>query len=93
MVSNLYNITLINKTFEPQRVEIKALAEGMEVEIVGATEWVLDPQTKFEGRFFLVRNQSAVKIPQEKVMLQLFSEGREFDEIQTNFMAPVGTTK
>jgi cytochrome c oxidase accessory protein FixG len=93
MVSNLYNITLINKTFESQKVDIKALAEGMEVEIVGAAEWVLEPQTKFEGRFFLVRNQSAVKIPQEKVMLQLFSEGREFDEIQTNFMAPVGAAK
>ncbi|MDP2039785.1 4Fe-4S dicluster domain-containing protein, partial [Algoriphagus sp.] len=93
MVSNLYNITLINKTFEPQRVDIKAMAEGMKVEIVGATEWVLEPQTKFEGRFFLVRDQSSVKIPQEKVMLQLFSEGREFDEIQTNFMAPVGVKK
>lgn len=93
MVSNLYNITLINKTFEQQKVDIKAIAEGMEVEIVGATEWILEPQTKLEGRFFLVRDQSAVKIPQEKVMLQLFSEGREFDEIQTNFMAPVGAAK
>lgn len=90
MVSNLYNITLINKTFETQKVDIKALAEGMKVEIVGATEWILEPQTKLEGRFFLVRDQAAVKMPQEKVMLQLISEGQEFDEIQTNFMAPVG---
>ncbi len=89
-VSNLYNITLINKTFEPQRVEINALAEGMEIEIVGAKEWVLEPQTKFEGRFFLVRSQSEVKVPQEKVLLQLTHQGKEFDEIKTNFMAPVG---
>jgi len=92
-VSNLYNITLINKTFAPQRVEIDALAEGIEVEIVGAKEWVLEPQTKFEGRFFLVRNQADVKVPQEKVMLLLLSHGEEFDEIQTNFMAPVGAPK
>jgi cytochrome c oxidase accessory protein FixG len=92
-VSNLYNITLINKTFEAQRVEIEALADGMEVEIVGAKEWVLEPQTKFEGRFFLVRNQADVKVPQEKVQLQLSSRGEEFDEIQTNFMAPVGAGK
>lgn len=89
-VSNLYNITLINKTFEPQRVEINALAEGMEVEIVGAKEWVMEPQSRFEGRFFLVRNQAEVKIPQEKIMLQLLSHDEEFDEIETNFMAPVG---
>jgi cytochrome c oxidase accessory protein FixG len=89
-VSNLYNITLINKTFEPQRVEINSLAQGMDVEIVGAKEWVLEPQTKLEGRFFLVRNQEDVKVPQEKVMLQLTNKGDEFDEIKTNFMAPVG---
>lgn len=93
MVSNLYNITLINKTFEPQRVDIKALSDGIEVEIVGASEWVLEPQTKFEGRFFLVRNQAEVKIPQEKILLQLLNQGEEFDEIQTNFMAPVGAVQ
>jgi len=92
-VSNLYNITLINKTFEQQRVEIDVLAEGMDVEIVGAKEWVLEPQTKFEGRFFLVRNQADVKVPQEKVTLQLLNDGEEFDEIETNFMAPVGAHK
>jgi hypothetical protein len=70
-------------------VEIKALAEGMDVEIVGAKEWVLEPQTKLEGRFFLVRNQADVQVPQEKVMLQLTNQGDEFDEIKTNFMAPV----
>lgn len=89
-VSNLYNITLINKTFEPQKVEIAALAEGMDVEIIGAKEWILEPQTKLEGRFFLVRDQAQVKVPQEQVLLQLKHQGEEFDEVKTNFMAPVG---
>ncbi|GAB3221732.1 cytochrome c oxidase accessory protein CcoG [Algoriphagus aestuariicola] len=92
-VSNLYNITLINKTFEPQRVDIQAMADGMEVEIVGSKEWILEPQTKFEGRFFLVRRQAEVTVPQEKVTLSLSSEGKGFDEIETNFMAPVGVPK
>ncbi|MFN3760954.1 MAG: cytochrome c oxidase accessory protein CcoG [Algoriphagus aquaeductus] len=89
-VSNLYNITLINKTFEPQSVEIASLIDGIEVEIVGDTNWVLEPQTKFEGRFFLVQEQEEVKIPQQKVHLVLSAEGEEFDDIETNFMAPVG---
>lgn len=89
-VSNLYNITLINKTFEPQSVTIVSMADGMNVEIVGDTNWVLEPQTKFEGRFFLVKEQTDVKVPQEKVHLVLSAEGVEFDDIETNFMAPVG---
>jgi polyferredoxin len=89
-VSNLYNITLINKTFEPQSVTIQSALEGIEVEIVGDTNWVLEPQTKFEGRFFLVQVQGEVKVPQQKVHLVLSAEGVEFDDIETNFMAPVG---
>jgi cytochrome c oxidase accessory protein FixG len=88
-VSNLYQITLINKTFEPQKVELQALAEGMKVEIIGAKEWILEPQTKFEGRFFLVRNQDQVKISQEKVRVALMHNQEEIDQIKTNFMAPL----
>jgi len=87
-VSNLYQITLINKTFEPQKVELQALAEGMKVEIIGEKEWILEPQTKFEGRFFLVRNQAEVKVSQEKVKVALIHDQEEIDQIKTNFMAP-----
>ena len=88
-VSNLYEITLINKSFEPQTVQLKPLTEGLELEIVGDTHWALEPQTKFEGRFFLVRNQADVTATQEKVDLRLSAGGEEFGEIRTNFMAPV----
>ncbi|MEB2777311.1 cytochrome c oxidase accessory protein CcoG [Algoriphagus sp. D3-2-R+10] len=89
MVTNLYQITLINKTFEPQEVELKSLAEGIGVEIVGVQQLVLEAQSKFEGRFFLVRNQNEVKVNQEKVELALFHKGEEIDQIETNFTAPV----
>lgn len=88
-VSNLYQITLINKTFEPQKVELQALADGMKVEIIGEKEWILEPQTKFEGRFFLVRNQAEVKVNQEKVKVALIHNQEEIDQIKTNFMAPL----
>ena len=92
-VSNLYNITLINKTFEPQQVSIQSLVEGVRVEIVGDQNWTLEPQTKFEGRFFLVQDGKAVKVPQQKVHLVLSAGQDEIDNIETNFMAPVeGTT-
>ncbi|MDR7132702.1 cytochrome c oxidase accessory protein FixG [Algoriphagus sp. 4150] len=89
MVTNLYQITLINKTFEPQEVELKSLTEGMTVEIVGAQHLILDAQSKFEGRFFLVRNRNEVKVNQEKVKLALLHKGEELDQIETNFSAPV----
>ncbi|WP_057938416.1 cytochrome c oxidase accessory protein CcoG [Algoriphagus resistens] len=89
MVTNLYQITLINKTYEPQEVELKSLAEGIGVEIIGAQHLILDAQSKFEGRFFLVRDQDGVKVNQEKVELALFHKGEEIDLIETNFTAPI----
>jgi polyferredoxin len=89
MVTNLYQITLINKTYEPQEISLASLAEGMGVEIVGEQHWVLEPQTKFEGRFFLVRKQDEVKVNQEKVELAVLHLGQEVGHIKTNFTAPV----
>ncbi|WP_192346419.1 cytochrome c oxidase accessory protein CcoG [Algoriphagus sp. Y33] len=89
MVTNLYQITLINKTFEPQEVVLKSLTEGVGVEIVGVQHLILDAQSKFEGRFFLVRNHNEVSMNQEKVELALFHKGEKIDQIETNFTAPV----
>jgi len=88
-VTNLYQITLINKTFESQKVELNSLVDGIEVELLGSQELILEPQSKFEGRFFLVRNQNEVKVNQEKVNLSVRYQGEELDEIETNFTAPI----
>jgi cytochrome c oxidase accessory protein FixG len=88
-VSNLYQITLINKTFEPQTVDLSSLVEGMDVEIVGGQNWVLEPQSKVEGRFFIVTDQKSVNRPQQEIQLSLVHADKEIDKIETSFMAPV----
>ncbi|NVJ87341.1 MAG: cytochrome c oxidase accessory protein CcoG [Algoriphagus sp.] len=88
-VSNLYQITLINKTFEQQTVHLSSLVEGLDVEVVGGKDWVLEPQSKVEGRFFLVTDQNRVVTPQQDVKLSLIHKEKEIDEIETSFMAPV----
>ncbi len=88
-VSNLYQITLINKTFDPQKIELISLSEGVEVELIGEKGLTLEPQSKLEGRFFLVKDQQSVLTPQQKIKLSLLHDGVEIDEINTSFMAPV----
>jgi cytochrome c oxidase accessory protein FixG len=89
MVTNLYQITLINKTFQSQKVELKSLVDGITVELLGTQELILDAQSKFEGRFFLVKNQEEVKMNQQKVKLSVVHQGQELDKIETNFTAPI----
>jgi cytochrome c oxidase accessory protein FixG len=88
-ISNLYEVTFINKTFEPQQVELKAENPDFRVEVVGDQNWTLEGQSKFEGRFFIVKNNEDVKVPQEKIKLLLLQNGKEIDKINTSFMGPV----
>lgn len=88
-ISNLYEVTFINKTFDEQAVTIKPEDDRYRLEIVGAQNWNLEGQTKFDGRFFIVVPSENVVNVQEKVTLLLMQNGKVIDKIKTNFMAPL----
>lgn len=88
-VSNLYEVTFINKTFIGQDVSFKTENEGFQVEVIGDQNWHLDGQSKFEGRFFLVKDQQLISKNQEDVVLLLLQNGEVIDKIKTSFVAPV----
>lgn len=60
------------------------------LEKVGHTDWHLEGQSKIEGRFFLVKHQKDMKVPQQNVDLLLQQNGITIDRISTSFMGPVG---
>jgi hypothetical protein len=88
-ISNLYEVTLINKTFNEQEVSLVPEDSTYIIEKVGNIDWHLEGQSKFEGRFFLVKAQKDIKVPQQDVTLLLKQNGKTIDRISTNFMGPV----
>ncbi|AGA79127.1 cytochrome c oxidase accessory protein CcoG [Echinicola vietnamensis] len=88
-VSNLYEATFINKTFEAQEVQIKAVDDRYQIEANDQGHWLLEGQSKLEGRFFLVIERIDVQEINETVTLLLLQNGEVIDEISTNFMAPL----
>jgi cytochrome c oxidase accessory protein FixG len=88
-ISNLYEVTFINKTFDPQKVTLEALDGKYRVEVVGDQNWTLEGQAKFEGRFFVVTNSEDIETNQEKITLVLTQNGEEIDKIKTSFVGPV----
>lgn len=89
LVSNLYEVTFINKTFDQQLVEIKAEDDRYKVEVVGDHNWLLEGQTKFDGRFFIVQDQNDIKTNQENITLLLLQNGEVIDKIRTSFVRPI----
>jgi cytochrome c oxidase accessory protein FixG len=88
-VSNLYEVTFINKTFENQAIELQTENSQYKIEVVGDQNWNLTGQSKFEGRFFLVKEKGAIRANQEDVTLLLFQNGKLIDKIKTSFVGPV----
>ncbi|PRY86200.1 cytochrome c oxidase accessory protein CcoG [Mongoliibacter ruber] len=88
-ISNLYEVTFINKTFDKQEVKLETENPAYRVEVVGDQNWLLEEQAKFEGRFFLVKDAGDISTTQEKVTLLLTQNGKVIEKIKTSFMGPV----
>lgn len=88
-ISNLYEVSFINKTFDAQQVALVAENDKYSVEVVGDQNWTLDGQAKFNGRFFLVKDQKDMQVNQEDVTLLLMQNGEVIDRISTSFVGPV----
>jgi cytochrome c oxidase accessory protein FixG len=92
-ISNLYEVSFINKTFDAQQVALVAENEKYTVEVVGDQNWTLNGQAKFDGRFFLVKDQKDMLVNQEDVTLLLMQNGEVIDKIRTSFVGPVFSGK
>lgn len=88
-ISNLYEVSFINKTFKDQLIELRPEDPTYKIEVVGDQNWTLESQSKFDGRFFLVKEQQDVKTNQDKVVLLLLQNGEIIDKIKTSFIAPI----
>lgn len=88
-ISNLYEVSFINKTFDEQLVELQTEDPSYQVEVVGDQNWTLAGQSKFDGRFFIVKDQKMVSANQDDVVLLLLQNGVVIDKIKTSFVGPI----
>lgn len=88
-ISNLYEVSFINKTFDQQLVKLQAEDPAYQVEVVGDQNWTLAGQSKFDGRFFIIKNQKEVSVNQDDVVLLLLQNGEVIDKIKTSFVGPI----
>ncbi len=89
-VTNLYNISLINKTQHEMPLTLKVISpEGGKIKMVGS-ELVLPGQGKTEGVFFIEIPQSVLKSINSKIKIGVYSGDELLIEEKTKFLAPSG---
>lgn len=91
-ISNLYTIQMVNKTFEELPVSLNIRDLEGEIQFVGDQENVISGQSKKEITFFIILKKTSILKSSTPVSIQVYTEDKLIDEIETRFLGPVNTS-
>ncbi|MFY0628527.1 MAG: cytochrome c oxidase accessory protein CcoG [Reichenbachiella sp.] len=94
MISNLYNIQFVNKTFEEVALELVVKdAPEASIQKVGEGGITVPANSKHEGIFFIKMPSSNLDGPKSSLNIGLMRDGIEIGDYSTKFLGPVKLKK
>jgi cytochrome c oxidase accessory protein FixG len=88
-ISNLYEVQIVNKTFEDMKVELESELEGVEVMIVGESGMINVPSSgEAKTMFFIYIPPEKIEGMKTSIPIRVISDGEEIDKVKTSFVGP-----
>ncbi len=87
-VSNLYNIKVVNKTFDEKKITLELLYPEGSIDLVGGG-LVAPPGNLCETSFFVKIDREQIQFRNTTIALTINSEGEVVKEIRTSFPGPM----
>ncbi|MTI31567.1 cytochrome c oxidase accessory protein CcoG [Xanthovirga aplysinae] len=89
-ISNLYNIQLVNKTFQDKiiRLQLKNHPDGTIRQVGSEGEILVKAGELFTGVFFIELPKKELNGMKSSLTIQVYQENEIMDEVNTNFMGP-----
>lgn len=87
-VSNLYDMKVINKTFDSKDIEVKLLNVEGEVKILGDHRSVPAQEASLTKMFVILKKES-ITMMNTPLQFGVYAGGKEIDRITTSFLGPV----
>jgi cytochrome c oxidase accessory protein FixG len=87
-IMNLYNIKVVNKTFEPRTISLQLESPNGELEMVGGKLAVPEGDLG-QSAFFVRIPKEDIRTNKTIAKIKVFSDDEEIDEIETSFLGPV----
>lgn len=87
-VSNLYDLKILNKTFDQRTVELKLMNIDGEIMILGGPI-AAPPQEPALTKFFVSLEKSAITAMNTPLEIGIYSRGEEIQRITSSFLGPV----
>lgn len=87
-VSNLYDIKLLNKTFDTRSVDLKLVSGNGELKIL-ADKLSMAPQDGMQAKAFVIMDKRSITRMNTPIEIGVFENGRQIHRVQTSFLGPV----
>jgi len=89
MISNLYNLKFINKTFEEKTLEVRIKEEDGRIRGVTDENIQIESNANAEGVYFIEFPKEKVNKAKTDITVQVLENGEVVDEVTTNFLGPL----
>ena len=87
-ISNLYDLNLVNKTFNPVQMQMRLLNPTGELKIIGS-DLKLDSQQIVEAKFMILLPKESIKKMNTPVEIGIYDGNKLIKKIKTSFLGPV----
>jgi cytochrome c oxidase accessory protein FixG len=88
-ISNLYNIQVVNKTFETKNLSFRVKNDEGEIKMVGGkNQFILGSQDMLQEVMIVEMPKSKIKSLKTKIVIEVVSEGKVLERVKTTFLGP-----
>ncbi len=88
MVSNLYDLNIVNKTFNKIPVNLKLEGLQGELKLVG-NDLVIQPQGNIDAKFLILLPKNELTKMSTPINLGVYSGDKLIERVTTSFLAPI----
>ncbi|GAB6282717.1 MAG: cytochrome c oxidase accessory protein CcoG [Ignavibacterium sp.] len=88
-ISNLYNINIVNKTFDDFTLQLKTKEIPSEIKILGEP-LKINSQGVYEGKFMIIFDKDQLKKLNTIITISILKDREEINQIQTSFLSNKG---
>ena len=85
--SNIYNVKILNKTFEDKSVDIRLLSPKGDIVSLGTVDMV-ESQNSAEGRFMVQLDEDQLTGSQTELTFEVYSGDEKLETVTSGFLGP-----
>jgi cytochrome c oxidase accessory protein FixG len=87
--TNMYNIQVVNKTYETQNLKFQLVNSSGSIQLIGTTDFILEEQSKKEGILIVKLPRNELNGLKTKIVIDILNNGKKVDRVKASFVGPV----